>query len=223
LALIDINMKASRAYEMRARAEQTEQTRRRILDATASVAAEKPILAVALPDIAKRAGVSVQTVLRQFGSRDGLFDATTVHVQADVIAELEAPPGDLDTIIEVLMAHYELRGDDVLMFLGQERWEPRAAEITNEGRRMHLAWVQRVFAPFLPDNADNTDNADKPDDADEQEAVIDLLMVATDVYTWKILRRDRGLSIEETARRMRRMIDHVVQRTENVDHPLRHH
>lgn len=208
-------MKTSRAYEMRARAEQTELTRRRILDATAAVAAEKPILAVALPDIAARAGVSVQTVLRQFGNRDGLFDATSEHVRADVIAELEAPPGDLDAIIEVLMAHYELRGDDVLMLLGQERWEPRAAEITDEGRRMHLAWVQKVFAPCLPD------------DADEREGVIDLLMVATDVYTWKILRRDRGLSIEETARRVRRMIDHAVdhtpQRTENVDHPLRHH
>ncbi len=212
-----INMKTSRAYEMRARAEQTEQTRRRILDATAAVAAEKPILSVALPDIAARAGVSVQTVLRQFGSRDALFDATSEHVRADVVAELEAPPGDLDAITEVLMAHYELRGDDVLMLLGQERWEPRAAEITDEGRRMHLAWVQKVFAPFLPDDAD------EPDDADDREMVIDLLMVATDVYTWKILRRDRGLSIEETARRVRRMIDHAVQRTENVDHPLRHH
>lgn len=206
-----INMKTSRAYEMRARAEQTEQTRRRILDATVAVAAEKPILAVALPDIAKRAGVSVQTVLRQFGSRDGLFDATGVYVRSEVIAELEAPPGDLDAIIDVLMAHYELRGDEVLMFLGQERWEPRAAEITDEGRRMHLVWVQKVFAPLLPD------------DPSEREAAIDLLMVATDVYTWKILRRDRGLSIEETARRVRRMIAHTEKRTENVDHPLRHH
>ncbi|WP_162242561.1 TetR/AcrR family transcriptional regulator [Leifsonia sp. Leaf336] len=203
-------MKTSRAYEMRTRAEQTEQTRLRILDATVTLAAEKPIVAVALPDIAKRAGVSVQTVLRQFGSRDGVFDAAEVHVRAEVIAELVAPPGDLDAIIEALMAHYELRGDDVLMFLGQERWEPRAAAITDEGRRMHLAWVQRVFAPFLPD------------DTDEREAVIDFLMVATDVYTWKILRRDRGLSFEETARRVRRMIEHTVQRTENVDHPLRH-
>jgi AcrR family transcriptional regulator len=208
---MDIYMKSSRVYEMRARAEQTEQTRRRILDATVAVAAEKPILAVALPDIAKRAGVSVQTVLRQFGSRDGLFDATEVYVRSEVVAELEAPPGDLDAIIEVLMAHYELRGDDVLMFLGQERWEPRAAEITDEGRRMHLVWVRKVFAPFLPD------------DADEREAVIDLLMVATDVYTWKILRRDRGLGIEETARRVRRMIAHIEKRTENVDSPLRHH
>jgi AcrR family transcriptional regulator len=192
-----INMKTTRTYEMRARAQQTEQTRQRILDATAAVASEKPILAVGLPDIAQRAGVSVQTVLRQFGSRDGVFDATQQYVVSEVIAELDAPPGDLDAIIEALMAHYELRGDDVLMFLGQERWEPRAAEITNEGRRMHLAWVQKVFEPVLPD------------DVDEREAVIDLLMVATDVYTWKILRRDRGLSIEETTQRMRRMIARV--------------
>lgn len=204
-------MKTQRAYEMRVRAEQTEQTRRRILDSTAAVVAEKPLLAVALPDIAKRAGVSVQTVLRQFGSREELLDATGEHVRSEVVAELEAPPGDLDAILDALMAHYELRGDDVLMLLGQERWEPRAAQITGEGRRIHLAWVEKVFAPFLPD------------DASAREELIDLLMVATDVYTWKILRRDRGLSIEETARRMRRMIAHSEKRTENVDHPLRHH
>jgi AcrR family transcriptional regulator len=216
-----INMKTTRAYDMRARAQQTEQTRQRILEATAAVASEKPLLAVGLPDIAQRAGVSVQTVLRQFGSRDGVFDATQQHVISEVIAELDAPPADLDAIMEALMAHYELRGDDVLMFLGQERWEPRAAEITDEGRRMHLTWVQKVFGPLLPN------------DVDERNAAIDLLMVATDVYTWKILRRDRGLSIEDTARRMRRMIAHLdehpppethsMKRTENVDHPLRHH
>ena len=46
---------------------------------------------------------------------------------------------------------------------------------------MHREWVQTVFAPYLP--------------AAEaaREARVDLLVVATDVYTWKQLRRDRGL------------------------------
>ncbi len=193
-------MKTSRTYEMRARADQVAQTRQRIIAATIAVSAERPILAVSLPDIAARAGVSVQTVLRQFGSREGLFDAVERDVQGEVLAERETVPGDIDRAVETIMAHYELRGDGVLVFLGQESWEPRAARITSFGRGLHRDWVEATFAPFLPV------------DSDEREALTDLLVVATDVYTWKLLRRDRGRSVEETAQRMRRMITALLKR-----------
>ena len=56
-------------------------------------------------------------------------------------------------------------------------------KLTDAARPMHRAWVARAFAPV--------DRAD--------EALIDLLVVATDVYTWKLLRRDRGLSRADRA------------------------
>ncbi len=59
---------------------------------------------------------------------------------------------------------------------------------------MHRAWVEEVFAPYL-------------DVADDREELTDLLVVATDVYTWKLLRRDRRLGRDRTERRMRRLVD----------------
>ena len=58
---------------MGARAQAVEETRRRILDALIALAGERPFAEITLDTVAERAGVSVQTVLRQFGSRDGLF------------------------------------------------------------------------------------------------------------------------------------------------------
>ncbi len=206
-----IDMKTTRQYTMRSRAEQTEQTRQRILTATLSLAFERPIVAVTLPEIASRAGVSVQTVLRQYGSRDELFDATEQYAQREVLAERETTPGDIDHAVETIVKHYELRGDGVILLLGQESWEPRAARITASGRELHRTWVERAFAPLIP-----TQNPD------ERSACIDLLAVATDVFTWKLLRRDRHHSADETAHAMKRMITAQLEWTRHVNDPLRH-
>jgi hypothetical protein len=42
------------------------------------------------------------------------------------------------------------------------------------------------------------------------ELVVDLLVVALDVYTWKILRRDRGLERAEAQERMVALVEAVV-------------
>ena len=38
------------------------------------------------------------------------------------------------------------------------------------------------------------------------------LIVATDVYTWKLLRRDQGLSRERTAAAIRHMVQAILDR-----------
>ncbi len=194
------DMKSTRQYVMRSRAEQVEQTRQRILNATLGLAFERPIVGIALPEIADRADVSVQTILRQFGSRDALFDATEEFAEREVLAERETVPGDIDHAVDTIVEHYERRGDGVLLLLGQESWEPRAAHITASGRALHRAWVERVFDPLLTE------------DLPEREDLIDLLVVATDVFTWKLLRRDRGHSPAETADRMKRMVAALLER-----------
>ena len=45
-------------------------------------------------------------------------------------------------------------------------------------------------------------------DVDE---LIDLLVVATDVYTWKLLRRDRELSRADAERRVLRLINAILE------------
>ncbi|HEX2895859.1 MAG TPA: helix-turn-helix domain-containing protein [Marmoricola sp.] len=186
-------MKTKRSYTMGARARAVEDTRRRILDATAALSEHRRIAAISLEDVATEAGVSVQTVLRQFGSRGGLLEATRTHVQDAVTAERQAPVGDVDAAVTVLVDHYEARGPAVLLLLAQEAEDPLVLTITDDGRRMHREWVERVFAPYRPG-----------------PAVLDLLVVATDVYTWKLLRLDRGLSRTETEQRMGTLVRAVL-------------
>lgn len=191
-------MKTPRKYTMSVRADGVRQTRTRILEAALSVASAKPLAALTLADVAGEAGVSAQTVLRQFESREGLLDAAAEYGASQVEEERVTVPGDLDHALATLIAHYELRGEGVLALLAQERWDERAREITGNGRVLHRRWVADAFAPQL---------AGHPD----RESLLDLLVVATDVYTWKLLRLDRRLSRARTHDRMARLVRAVLE------------
>jgi AcrR family transcriptional regulator len=200
-----IDMKTTpRSYTMRTRAEQAGRTRDRILDAVIDLVAERPLAACTLPAIADRADVSVQTILRAFVSRDGLFEAALERGSAQVLAERRADPDDVDGSLESLIDHYEKLGDGVVLLLGQESWEPFAAQVTTNGRRLHRVWVESVFARSLEA---------APRAAREQ--LVDLLVVATDVYAWKLLRRDRGLSRNQTTERVRRLVASACESARN--------
>ena len=73
---------APRKYEQRLRADRSEATRRRILDALEQRLREAPTEPVSLDDIAQRAAVARTTVYLVFGSRAGLFDALATDLWA---------------------------------------------------------------------------------------------------------------------------------------------
>ncbi len=187
-----------RRYVMRTRADGVARTRDHVLDATIALAYEAPLRAITLDRVAERSGVSVQTILRHFGNRDGLAVAAHERATELVLAERPADPDRRGPALEALIDHYELRGDGVLLLLGQEPWEPLARTITDAGKKLHREWVARLFAPPLEAAAD-------PD------ALLDLLVIATDVYAWKLLRRDAGRTREETLQRMTALIDAIVR------------
>jgi AcrR family transcriptional regulator len=189
-------MKTRRTYTMGARARAVEETRRRILDATVALSEHRRIAAISLDDVAGVAGVSVQTVLRQFGSRAGLFDAVSDDVRRAVLDERAVPAGDVDQAVRVVVDHYEARGASVLLLLAQEAEDPQVASVTARGKRLHRTWVAEVFAPFGP-----------------TEEVIDLLVVATDLYAWKLLRLDRGLTRAQTEDRMKTLVRALLAAT----------
>ena len=194
-------MKTTRAYEQTARRATTERTRTAILDAGLDLGREKLTVEIVLGDIADRAGVSVQTVLRHFGSREGLLDALQRHGAERVGEQRRAPVGDLDTDLRVLVDHYELWGDMSITLLAQERTDERSRAVTTTGRAMHRAWVAELIGPLVA-----------PAGAPPSEDAVDDLVVVTDVYAWKLLRRDRGLSRDQTEHRMvslsRAVIEH---------------
>ncbi len=191
-------MKTTRSYTMTARARSVAATRTSILDATHALTQERLLRDISLDDVAARAGVSVQTVLRQFGSRADLLEKVAEHVRGRVEEERHAPVGDVAEGLRVLLEHYEERGEAVLLLLAQEGSEEIVARATDSGRALHRSWVEQVFAPFLGA------------DPDERVRGVDLLVVATDLYTWKLLRRDRGLSKTCTRERMEDLVRMVL-------------
>lgn len=190
-------MDTTRTYTMTARARAVEETRSRIIESCVSLYGERPVPEIGLDDIAARAGVSVQTLLRHFGSRGGLEEAAFERARETVVEERRAPIGDVAAAVRVIVDHYELRGDSSLLMLAQEGHQPLMARVTTEGKAMHRAWVHEVFAPYLAGTPD-------PDE------LRNLLVVATDVYTWKLLRRDRRMGRDRTERHMRHLVQRVL-------------
>ncbi|HET8558885.1 MAG TPA: TetR/AcrR family transcriptional regulator [Marmoricola sp.] len=187
-------MKTSRSYTMDARARAVEATRTRIADALFALASRHRLAEISLDDVAAAAGVSVQTVLRHYGSRSGLIEGVRDYATARIVEERTAPVGDVDGAIRILLDHYEKHGRMSLLFLAQEDDDAVIAGITTRGKRVHRDWVSEVFAPF----------------ATGDDALLDLLVVATDVYTWKLLRLDRQLSRSRVQQRMATLVRAVL-------------
>jgi AcrR family transcriptional regulator len=182
-----------RSYTMVARAEAVETTRQRIIDALFALSRDRMFPDISLDDVAGEAGVSVQTILRQFGSRAALIEAEIEYAIAQVREERNVPAGDIDAAMRVLSDHYEERGRTALLMLAQENADPQVARLTEKGRRMHRDWVMAVFAPFEPD-----------------DEMANLLIVATDVFTWRLLRLDGRLSQRATRDHMTRLVRAVL-------------
>jgi AcrR family transcriptional regulator len=185
-----------RPYRMDARAKAAEETGRRILEAVFELYTERYFDQVSLEDVAERAGVTVQTVLRRFGNKDRLLDAATEAARGRVAGQRdEAPVGDVAAAVENIVTHYEEMGDKVLRLLAQEDRVPAFRRATDVGRALHYEWVERTFAPLL---AGHTGEA--------HERLLAELIAICDVYVWKVLRRDLGLSRRQTELALTEMI-----------------
>ena len=135
-----------RPYRMRARAQAAEATAAAIIAAARALFAEGAYDEVSLPAIAVRAAVTVQTVLRRFGSKEELFAAAARERSDEIRADREAAPaGD----IMHLVAHYERWGDEQAHLLAQEARVPAIRAITDACRRYHRDWITRAYAPAL--------------------------------------------------------------------------
>ena len=72
---------STRRYEQRARAEEAEKTRQRIVDAALERLRDAPSEPLSMDRLATMAGVARSTVYAIFGSRAGLFDAVGVELR----------------------------------------------------------------------------------------------------------------------------------------------
>lgn len=196
-----MNTEPTRPYRMAARAQSTAATGERVLDAAIELFWERPTDQIALDQVASRAGVTVQTVIRRFGGKDALIAAAAERESARVAQQRDrAPVGDVVGAVLVLVEHYELTGDRVLKLLAEEERIPGLRIIADRGRALHRDWCARVFAPALEGRV-----------GVEQRRRMAQLVAVCDVYTWKLLRRDAHLSRRQTTLAMVELLTPLME------------
>jgi AcrR family transcriptional regulator len=179
-----------RPYRQSARAAGAAATRERIVEVATAHFLARYYDDVTLGAIAKEAAVSQQTVINHFASKEGLLEAVADQLDP----EHSRKTGLADPVANVV-EDYEPFGDAVIRMLALEERVPALAPFLARGRTGHRSWVAGAFAGQLPD----------PADAGYEQA-LNLHVTATDIYTWKLLRRDMGLSLEQTIDHMRALI-----------------
>ncbi|WP_460723394.1 TetR/AcrR family transcriptional regulator [Microbacterium aureliae] len=189
-------MGETRTYTQTARAATTAATRTAIIDATIAAAHELLTLEITLDQIAARSGVSVQTILRHFGSKDALFAEVGTAASARVVEDRRVTPGDVAGAVRAVVEHYEQWGELMVRLVAAELSDPRVRDVTDAGRATHRRWVEDSFGPLL---------------TGDRDAAVDLLAVATDLQVWSLLRRDRGLSPALVQTRMRALVDAILE------------
>lgn len=164
---------------MERRAANAEATKLRVHQIAAALYAERP-QDFALKTVAARAGTSVQTILRIYGSKAALIET---------LLEADRARADQPTLSDPLVAairarytEYEKNGDGPNGQLADSRRDPAAAKQLEAARQGHRAWVEEIFAGKLSGQASLAD-----------QARLFGLIIATDPSVWRLLRRDFGL------------------------------
>jgi hypothetical protein len=84
--------------------------------------------------------------------------------------------------------------------LAEEERIPALKAIIDRGRTLHRAWCARVFAPALARLRGS-----------ERERRLAQFVAVCDVYTWKLLRRDAGLSRRQTEIAMIELVNPLLE------------
>jgi len=184
---------------MTARREAVDRNRDRLLQAAYELFVEQPYDRVTLDAVAGAAGVTRQTLLRQFGSKDGLCVAVVDWLVPREETAREAVPGDVESGVDRLLDRYETTGDANFRFLGLEGRVDAIDYGLARAREGHRAWIERLFAADLARLR-----------GPERKTVVSALYAATDVTVWKLLRRDFGLSRLEVKAIVRRLVEGVL-------------
>jgi len=187
-----------RNYNNTKRSNSAQKTYERIVEATEVLLANGPLEEVTLQAIAKGSRVSVQTIIRHMGTRDGCLTAVTKLVSERIDSQRgQTKPGDVDSAISNLVDHYESESILILNLLEQaNKGENFAKSATERGRNYHRDWIKNCFGPLI---------------SDLNQETIDSLVSATDIYLFKLLRLDMGRSIKATKAVIKRLVRGILE------------
>ena len=181
--------KAPRAYRMTTRAAAAERTGERIIDAMLHRYAEVPYDRIRLEDVAADAGVTVQTVIRRFGTKHGLLAATVQREFSALAADRAAAMGEHpEDTVHSLVRYYEKHGTLILKLYAEAGQAPGVPELAARARAYHVSWCREAFSEALGHHHDGP----------TRERRLAQSVAICDATTWRILRFDGHLSPEQT-------------------------
>lgn len=175
-----------RGYASPLRAEQAEETRARILDATVRVMASGPA-SLSVPAVAREAGVSVPTVYRHFRTKADLLAAVYPHLaQRAAIGEITQPttPEEFHAMVLHIWGRLESLGDEARVAMTSQP----AEEARRLGMPARLAMSRRLAAAVAP----GASTAD-------QERIARVMLVLLTTASMRAWRDYLGASVAEAA------------------------
>lgn len=165
----------AREYRSELRAEQAEETRKRILDATLRVMAGG-VATVSVPAVAREAGVSIPTVYRHFGTKAGLLKALYPHLMPRIGMYDMAPPTSVDEFRGAIRAIFERLDahDDLARVAMASPAAEQARSATMPDRLRFTRQFIDTIAPALPTT-----------DRDRIARVMVVLTMSSALRTWR--------------------------------------
>ena len=176
-----------RPYKQVARAKAQERTREALLDAAMEEFFEDRWQKTSLETLATKAGVTKQTLLRHFGSKDGLLLQAIVRSGSQIFDQRwSVQAGDIEGAVENLLDHYEAWGERALRIGAWLEGPVLLAKLSQMARQVHYDWVGYVFAPWL-------ESLEEP----ARSRLRATLIALCDVHSWQLFSRDLGLERAE--------------------------
>lgn len=190
-----------RTYRSQLRAEQAQETRARILDATTPLMA-RGAASLSIPAIAREAGVSVPTVYRHFATKQQLIEAIYPHVMRRAAINQPPPPRSISELRDGVRSY--------LAYLDSLDDQARAVMASGAADEVRRATMPNRVAVFrrLADSVEP-----KLADAD-RDRLARLLVVLTQSSSLRMWRDHLGLSINEVAEEIDWLVKAAIAATQ---------
>lgn len=190
-------MSGKRKYELKARAEAQEETRRRITEATVGLHLEVGPAKTTISEIAKRAGVQRLTVYNNFPDELSLLGACSAHYAA------QHPPPDPAAWQSIEDPAERTRSALSAVYAYYRETESMTGKVVRDAPVMPAlaSILEGSYVPFMA--------AVRDDLAGRMGSLPAAVALALRFETWSALTRDEGLSDEQAVELMVAMIGAV--------------
>ncbi len=197
-----------RSYDNSFRAEQAEQTKRRILAAVGELLADESPSAISTAAVASKAGVSEPTVYRYFANRDALFEAAAEQFSREAGAPPLATNASELPWLMVAVARYFGRSAKLMR---ASLRNPLGAEVRAAGRKRREQHNRALLAPKVA----------RLREADREVAIAAFLTVMR-MESWDYLTSKLGLDDEQAGRANGWIVEAMLESLERKQREGKH-